>query len=493
MGKVTARIIGLGLVVFWTPFTYPYQVFTYGMEPEMLAAAPVCYLVALGVSCGAIMASRRLRCWSRSGPALGLAVAAMLGLLPLRFIAHVPMALVEVAVALNAAGTLVLFLRWAEQFCRVRSRLQRGFSFVAAALVSLMLLVALPTGLPEVATLTVRALAPCVSAGLLLLAEGHWGADSSAPASKASKGPEMSNAAIATGAALAENAPESVPALRGKLSEHRQDGAPLREALPRSYGLALFLFGVVMGLMATVSAYFTAAGDSDEWLEIYSLCMPLLALLSVATLRLGRNENPAVALFSASVLMLLGLTLFLLFGGAYALLGTLIVLVATIYLTTFAWTQFADFAELSGSSAATVFAFGMLALSAGEVLGIALGHAGPPAALTVSVAAFPLLYACFMLARPSGEPENAASQVLEEDEEYGSDEAIVRRIADRFALSPRETDVFLLLSRGWTLAMISEELYLSQNTVKSHNAAVYRKLGVHTRQDLLKLVEQERP
>lgn len=174
-------------------------------------------------------------------------------------------------------------------------------------------------------------------------------------------------------------------------------------------------------------------------------------------------------------------------------MGTLAVLVATIYLTTFAWTQFADFAELSGSSAATVFAFGMLALSAGEILGIVLGYVGPPPALTVSTAALPLLYACFMLARPTDESDGIAMPASEDGAEDASDEALVRRIAGRFALSPRETDVFMLLSRGWTLAMISEELYLSQNTVKSHNAAVYKKLGVHTRQDLLKLVEQERP
>ncbi len=453
MGKLAARIIGLGLVVFWTPFTYPYQVFTYGMGPEVLAVAPVVYLVALGVSCGTLMASCHLRHWARSRAALGFAVVAMLGPLPLRFMANAPIALAEAAVALNAAGTLVPLLRWAEELCCVKLRLQRGFSFVAAALVSLVLLVALPTGLPETTTLVIRALAPCVSAGLLLVAERS----------------------------------------RGNLPRHRRDGALLRKALPRSYGVALFLFGAVMGLMATVSVYFTAAGDSDEWLEIYSLCMPLLALLSVATLRFGRNENPAVALFTASMLMLFGLTLFLLFGGAHALVGTLAVLISTIYLTTFAWTQFADFAELSGSSAMTMFAFGTLALSAGEMLGIVLGRIGPPPALTVSAAALPLLYACFMLARPNAEPESDVSEAFEEDAEDASDEALVRRIADRFALSPRETDVFMLLSRGWTLAMISEELYLSQNTVKSHNAAVYKKLGVHTRQDLLKLVEQERP
>lgn len=56
-------------------------------------------------------------------------------------------------------------------------------------------------------------------------------------------------------------------------------------------------------------------------------------------------------------------------------------------------------------------------------------------------------------------------------------------------LSPRERDVLELLARGRNNAHIQEELVLSRNTVKSHIRHVYAKLGVHSQQELIDLVD----
>ena len=40
--------------------------------------------------------------------------------------------------------------------------------------------------------------------------------------------------------------------------------------------------------------------------------------------------------------------------------------------------------------------------------------------------------------------------------------------------------------------MISQELGLSEETVKTHMGNVYRKLGIHSQQELIDLVEAER-
>jgi DNA-binding CsgD family transcriptional regulator len=65
-------------------------------------------------------------------------------------------------------------------------------------------------------------------------------------------------------------------------------------------------------------------------------------------------------------------------------------------------------------------------------------------------------------------------------------------IARVYGLSPRERDVFLLLAKGNTLDAIAHELNISLNTAKSHTRNVYVKFSVHTRQELLDLVEEER-
>lgn len=65
-------------------------------------------------------------------------------------------------------------------------------------------------------------------------------------------------------------------------------------------------------------------------------------------------------------------------------------------------------------------------------------------------------------------------------------------IAARFGLSQRETDVLFLLAKGRTIAFIADELGVSFNTAKSHIRHVYVKIGVHTKSELLDLVEQGR-
>ena len=44
------------------------------------------------------------------------------------------------------------------------------------------------------------------------------------------------------------------------------------------------------------------------------------------------------------------------------------------------------------------------------------------------------------------------------------------------------------LAAGQTVAAISRELSLSENTIRSHSKAIYRKLDVHSKQELIDLV-----
>ena len=68
-------------------------------------------------------------------------------------------------------------------------------------------------------------------------------------------------------------------------------------------------------------------------------------------------------------------------------------------------------------------------------------------------------------------------------------------IAQRYGLSPRETEVFMMLAQGRSRAFISEELVLSEGTVKTHISHIYAKLNVHGRQEMfdLLLAEDESP
>lgn len=67
----------------------------------------------------------------------------------------------------------------------------------------------------------------------------------------------------------------------------------------------------------------------------------------------------------------------------------------------------------------------------------------------------------------------------------------VEALGRRFDLSARERQVVLLLARGHTFPRISDELGVTMNTIRSHARSIYRKLDVHTRQELVDLVESE--
>lgn len=55
-------------------------------------------------------------------------------------------------------------------------------------------------------------------------------------------------------------------------------------------------------------------------------------------------------------------------------------------------------------------------------------------------------------------------------------------------LSPRETEVALLVLRGNTVPAIARKLFISENTVRGHTKAIYRKLNVHSKQELIDLL-----
>ena len=56
-------------------------------------------------------------------------------------------------------------------------------------------------------------------------------------------------------------------------------------------------------------------------------------------------------------------------------------------------------------------------------------------------------------------------------------------------LTPREEEVFDLLARGRNARYIMDALHVTRNTAKAHIAHIYAKVGVHSHQELLSLVE----
>ena len=57
----------------------------------------------------------------------------------------------------------------------------------------------------------------------------------------------------------------------------------------------------------------------------------------------------------------------------------------------------------------------------------------------------------------------------------------VRTAAERWHLTPRQVQVLDLVTRGFTNALIAEELRIRQGTVEFHLSAIFDKAGVESR------------
>ena len=62
-------------------------------------------------------------------------------------------------------------------------------------------------------------------------------------------------------------------------------------------------------------------------------------------------------------------------------------------------------------------------------------------------------------------------------------------IAKQYTLTAREAEILGFLARGRDVGYIEKELFISRNTVNTHRKHLYRKLGIHTQQELLSLLE----
>lgn len=64
-------------------------------------------------------------------------------------------------------------------------------------------------------------------------------------------------------------------------------------------------------------------------------------------------------------------------------------------------------------------------------------------------------------------------------------------ISAQHKLTKQEERIFLMLARGRSYGYIADELYISTHTVKTHIYHIYRKIDIHSQQELIDMVEED--
>lgn len=164
---------------------------------------------------------------------------------------------------------------------------------------------------------------------------------------------------------------------------------------------------------------------------------------------------------------------------------------------------FARFAAHGWATPTQSYGFGWIFVHAGDFLGVVVYQllqdavaAGSLTQVQVAVGCIALfvVLAMFVIndarsfADWDGERAGAGG-TLGKDVDAAGDalQGRIDALAQKFDLTPRETEIFALLMRGRSIPYIRDNLVISRETVATHVKHIYTKADVHTRQELLDL------
>ncbi|MBM7000047.1 helix-turn-helix transcriptional regulator [bacterium] len=221
----------------------------------------------------------------------------------------------------------------------------------------------------------------------------------------------------------------------------------------------------------------------------------IAALLAIYCIAFANRINLSSFFKILFPLVVLGAFLASLPSRAGGAVGFCLCFSAQWMLYVFVWIYAAEFCQGDVRRAAYAFALtrpsfdlgGVLASAAAMALSMRPDTPGGSAVFVffAGVSAFALVSA-FPAERGAWESGNNAESTLLASLMAHRDS----RIAERYGLSPRETEILSFLLRGYSTTAIRNELYIAKGTVDTYVQRVYRKCGVHSRQELLDLSQE---
>ncbi len=260
--------------------------------------------------------------------------------------------------------------------------------------------------------------------------------------------------------------------------------------------IALFFgcsFGAMKGFMSPISERWTNVRDL---LNIAGIVAGVVALyLSTNVLRLDFNHltyQVALPLMAAGFL-------FLPFHEPASVIGTAVHQCGYQYFYIVLWSTWPIIAEEGDMPVGLPAAWSMLAIQFGQFVGSTVSAASMPLfssdlsrAVLSSWAVFViLLVALFVFGDKTATTGWGYAKPGDEGREGVDPTAAAARLANQAGLSPREAEVFALLAHGRTRSYIGNELSIGEETVKSHVKGIYRKMGLHSQQDAIDLLDEE--
>lgn len=308
----------------------------------------------------------------------------------------------------------------------------------------------------------------------------------------------------------------------------RRDKSPTTKS-PALFLVCIIVLSIPMGyLRYTPDAVFIIS-EGHEWEIILATAIVVMAAVALTEVF---AEHHGYLLMPALVFLLqVGALVTYMISSTQTTFISLVLLYAGYYLfLAMVYLGLGAIVATAEINAIRLFAWAMIANVGGLILGILLGVARTWVSSDI-MTAFTLILSCLVFAlgilllqnksysifRVNSVDESAYSfellgmpaffgieatdspsmpHITEENGEGDSSllNAVIihcSEVSGTYHLSARESSVLVELARGKTIASIAKDLFVSENTIKAHTKSIYRKLNIHTREELIALVEKQ--
>lgn len=282
----------------------------------------------------------------------------------------------------------------------------------------------------------------------------------------------------------------SVTATQTKIVRQASLGKPL--------GLLCLFVAVITvdsGLMYQV---INPAFSHLQWLVSWYWAVPYIVALQIMK-RLPQSSNRAHILYIAIAMIGFAFIFFMILDRSVAsyLLVNALMLGACGVFDLFWWSILGEMLDLADNPA-RVLGVGLAANVLGVLLGGMLGSqiTAPgrqpfdPALLALGIVLLTLTILPLLNQRLSLLLKNHAFLSVLSAMSVMEQTSAIDGLALLGDLTEREKQIADLLQRGRTYKMIADELYLSENTVKTHIKSVYSKLNVQSKAELVRMIIQ---
>lgn len=225
--------------------------------------------------------------------------------------------------------------------------------------------------------------------------------------------------------------------------------------------------------------------------------MVVASLVIVLGARFLRGNN--MGFYRSTILALLSVSLYLsaVLSSAWSSMNIGLMTVSRVLIFAYVWTMFSTPAKTM--SPVRLFSVGWLLFLVPNNLSTRLGQA--VVGTDMPLLAYDLMLAVILLALFVFEftpilTGRSVEDACAGDSSDAGEDAFAARIAqlvERGGLTPREQDVLVALARGRSAQHIADTFVVSKETARTHIRHVYQKLDVHSREELMDLVEEGMP